>query len=1111
MRPSAVRAHRAIHFLGLALLALAGTLILPAARAVPGGAAAAQMAVAPDSAAQNGYYRQPSIHGDRIVFQAEGDLWSVSVNGGNATRLTTHPEQEADPAVSPDGKWLAFTATYEGPRDVYVMPMDGGTPRRLTYGESAVVRGWTLDGEVLYATQGYSTLPQANLVKLDPATGAREIVPLADAADGVYGPDGALYFTRFFPQSSNTKRYHGGTAQSVWKWVGQNIEATPLTADYDGTSRTAMWHDGRVYFVSDRDDHMNVWSMLPDGSGKRQETHHVGLDAKDPSEDGGRIAYQLGPDIRLYDIAAGTDRLVPIRLVSDFDQSRERWLTNPLNYLDSWALDEDGGRLGVVAHGRVFVAPTDGGRVFQATRHQGVRYRDVLFRPDTDELLVLSDESGEVEWWRVPETGIGQPTRVTTGGENLRMGGVASPDGSRVVHWDHDNRLWLTDVESGATEQIDFSAQGGWETPVWSPDSRWFVYGKPADNTFAQLRLYDTNAGRSWPITSDRYNSGSPVWGPDGDWIYFLSDRNFQTLVGSPWGTRQPEPYWTNQDMVFGMALRPGVDDPFAAPTELDPADAADADHDGDADAVAPVRIELEGIENRLVEVPIDPGNYNALDEAGGNLYWISRPTGARSADLMAVAIAPDPEPETIAEGIQGYTYSGDHEKMAIRKGGDFYVVDANGKKVTLDGDAKVDLSQVEFTIVPREQWHNMFMDSWRLERDYFWDPGMSGIDWPAMRDKYLPMVDRVRSRDELRDIQAQMAAELSTLHTFVYGGYDRDDDLSIDVGFLGATLQRAESDGGWRVTRIYQADPDLPDQASPLAAFGTDVQVGDVITAINGVATGSVADPRALLRNQVGEQVRLSLNRDGRGLETVVEPISAGRNADLRYDEWEYTRRQAVEQASDGSIGYVHLRAMSTGNVEEWYREFYPVFDRQGLIIDVRHNRGGNIESWILEKLMRQIWMYWQARTGDPYWNMQYAPRGHLVVLVDAQTASDGEAFAEGFKRLGLGPVIGTRTWGGEIWLTSSNRLVDNGVVTASEMGVYSADGAEWLVEGTGVIPDMVVDNLPHASFRGDDAQLQAALQYLRQQIADDPRAIPDHPPYPDKSVEENSAGGGL
>jgi tricorn protease len=374
------------------------------------------------------------------------------------------------------------------------------------------------------------------------------------------------------------------------------------------------------------------------------------------------------------------------------------------------------------------------------------------------------------------------------------------------------------------------------------------------------------------------------------------------------------------------------------------------------------------------------------------------------------------------------------------------------------------------------------------------------------MLDKYLPVVDRVRSRAELADLQSQMAGEISALHTFVRGGDQRAGPEDVQTATLGARLSRDERAGGYRVEHIYRSDPDLPDQSSPLVRMGVNVREGDVITAVNGAPALSEPDIGALLRNQADKQVRLTVRQAGDAAprDVIVRPITVQRDADLRYDEWEYTRRLATDSLGGGAIGYVHLRAMSAGNLTEWYREFYPVFNRQGLIVDVRHNQGGNIESFVLEKLIRKAWMYWQPRVGDSYWNMQDAFRGHLVVLVDELTASDGEAFAEGFRRLGLGKLIGTRTWGGEIWLSSSNVLVDRGIVTAAETGVYGPEG-KWLIEGHGVDPDSVVDNLPHATFEGRDAQLEAAVAYLKDQIRRDPRPVPKHPPYPNKAVEDN------
>jgi tricorn protease len=382
------------------------------------------------------------------------------------------------------------------------------------------------------------------------------------------------------------------------------------------------------------------------------------------------------------------------------------------------------------------------------------------------------------------------------------------------------------------------------------------------------------------------------------------------------------------------------------------------------------------------------------------------------------------------------------------------------------------------------------------------------------MRDKYSELVGRVRDREELSDLLAQMVGELSALHTFVRGGDIRRGPDQVQLASLGAVLERDPGAGGYVVQHVYRFDPDRPDKRPPLAEPGVNINDGDAIVAINGRDLASVTDPDELLRNQASKQVLLRVRPKGatETRDVVVKPVSMADDADLRYREWEFTRRERVEKESNGQMGYVHLRAMGPEDINQWEEEYYPVFDRQGLIIDVRHNRGGNIDSWILGKLLRKAWMYWQPRVGEPYWNMQAAFRGHLVVLCDPHTGSDGEAFAEGFRRLGLGKVIGTRTWGGEIWLTGSNYVADRGVTTAAENGVYVPDG-KWLIEGHGVDPDIVVDNLPHATFEGKDAQLEAAIQYLRDLIQKEPVKVPPPPAYPDKTYRPrggtSTAGG--
>lgn len=1099
----------------------------------------------PASASPVGYYRHPAIHGETIVFTAEGDLWRVGVEGGVAQRLTTHPGEESFAAISPDGRTIAFIGHYEGPGEVYTMPIDGGPPVRRTWDGVAArneVVGWTPDGRILYSTRRFSTLPSAQLVALDigesddvvaagppsssvrlavksSATGQRRtLLPLAQAADGAYDPSGrTLFFTRQPFQGSHARRYQGGTAQQLWIFDGES-EATPLTADYPGTSKEPMPWNGRVYFASDRDGVMNIWSMAVSDGGDapaagdlRQHTFHKDYEVRSPSLHDGRIVYQHGADLRLLDLRTGQDRLLEIRLAGDFDHMRETWIERPMEWVTSVRPSPDGSRVVLTARGQVFVFPVGAGRRVEATRASGVRYRDARFLPDGRTLLALSDESGEVELWTLPANGVGERKQLTKDATILRWAAVPSPDGRWIAHHDKDQRLWLHDVARGTDREIARSDMhfwlGGTGAPfsqlAWSPDGRWLAYTTLASNQIGVIHLYDTQTGATVPLTTDRYDSWSPAWSPDGEWIYFLSNRTFRSIVGSPWGTRAPQPYFDKQTKVYAVSLREGARAKFAVPDEV----AAVAGGNARADGAPAVVIDTAGLARRLHEVPLAPGNYSSLWVDDARLYFLERPTGGGAATLRTLALAHDARPETFMENVRSYEPTGDGKRLLVRRGDELFVLPAGAKAPGDLARHRVDLSGWRFAYDPREEWRQMYTEAWRLHRDYFYDPGMHGLDWRAIYEKYLPLAERVTDRAELADVHGQMIAELSLLHASVNPGDVRRGRERVEPASLGAVLERDESAGGWRIAHIYRADPDRPDRLSPLARPGVGVDVGDVILAIDGVPTLSVADPGELLRDRAGRQVLLSVkagggsgSRSGSGAgarDVVVTPITQAAEAELRYDEWEYTRRLAVDSLSGGRIGYVHLRAMGGGNMAEWAHQYYPVFDREALIIDVRHNRGGNIDSWILERLMRRAWMYWQPRVGKPYWNMQFAFRGPMATLVNEWTASDGEAFAEGFRRLGLGQVIGTRTWGGEVWLSSGNVLVDRGIATAAEAGVYGPEG-EWLIEGWGVDPDIVIDNLPHATFLGSDAQLEAAVRHLLEELEKNPVETPPAPPYP-------------
>jgi tricorn protease len=737
------------------------------------------------------------------------------------------------------------------------------------------------------------------------------------------------------------------------------------------------------------------------------------------------------------------------------------------------------------------------------------------FISKNDEVVFLSDESGEMELWKTGKDGFSSPAQLTSGSQSLIMGFQPSPDGKYIAYTEKDYLLKVYDTEKKISRLIDQDNTGGFDDLAWSPDGKWLAYVDPAQNQTAQIKVIHLETNQSYYLTTDRTESYNPVFSADGKWLYFISDRTFNAVVGSPWGPRQPEPFYNKTAKMYMLALYDSLRSPFLTTDELNPKmeekkeESKEQKADAKKDKPKPQKPEkipdMAGASFRLFEVPVPADNISSLLVNDKFLYWIQSDINDRqNRKLFALEISNkiNNKPVEITDNVSGFEFSGNGKKILIRKNDGVYVTDADGKKADLK-DAKITLKDWMFKVDPIEDRKQMLVDAWRLERDYFYDKKMHGVDWKAVLDRHLPLVERITDRFELDELLISMVSELSALHTFVYGGEKREAPDDISPASLGARLVKNTSKGGYVIDHIYKGDPDFPEQRSPLSQPQFQIKVGDIITKVNGVDVLTVDHINRLLDKKDGQEVRLTLkDNDGKVYDQIVKPVSMLNDAGFRYNEWEYTRRLEVEGKSDSRIGYFHLRAMGGDNFQEFVKGYYPVFNREGLIIDVRNNRGGNIDSWILNRLLRKAWFYWQSRAGSPYWNMQYAFRGHIVVLCNEFTASDGEAFAEGIKQLDLGEVIGTRTWGGEIWLSSSNRLVDNGIATASEMGVYTQDG-QWIIEGHGVVPDNVVDNLPFATYQGNDAQLEAAIQFLQKKMKDEPVTIPPFPPMPDKSFK--------
>ncbi|AMC34369.1 S41 family peptidase [Janthinobacterium sp. B9-8] len=1047
------------------------------------------------------YTRFPALIPDAVVFTAEGDLWKAPLQGGQAQRLTTHAGAEIHSAVSHDGKWLAFSASYEGALEAYVMPMAGGVPKRLSFENGTVnVLGWTAGGEVLLSTQS-STGPSAHriIAAIHPQSLQRRVFPVADANEAVLDDVGkTLYFTRYglHLTGDNARKYRGGANARLWRFDLQaKSEAQPLFPDDGSNYKRPMWWKNQLYFVSDKGGAYNLYTTSH-GGGMLALTAHKDWEVRNPSLGDGKIVYQLGADLRVLDLAAKQDQLLKIDLLSDFDQQRQRQIKSPLDNLTHMQLAAKEERTLFTARGRLTIAGLGLQRRVDLPVPDGARASEAVFSHDDKSVYALVDTTGENEIWQFAANGSGKGERLTQDGGVHRWAIYPSPDGKWLAHSDKRGRLWLLDLQSKSNGVIDDASVLGidrHDAVVWSPDSKTLAIVRPNSNQQReQIGLYSLETKRLAFVSSDRYESASPVFSADGRWLYFISNRNFQVSNRSPWGDRNMGPVFDKRGGIYALALQAGNRFPFKADDELvkPEADAKDdkkTDKKASKPEVKPLpAIQYAGLAERLYELPVPAGNYRDLALDDKFIYFLEQE--GDKTNLKTISISKTaPQTELFAAGVKNFQLASDKKHLFYQAAaGGFFIVDAGAKQPSDISKAKIKLDDWSFRSDPRQDWQQMFADAWRMHRDFLFDDKIRGVAWLKMREKYAPLVDRVSDRAELNDVLGMMAAEIGILHSQVTPGDIRKGVADGVAAGLGAVLLRTQE--GYRVEHIYHSEAELPAQRSPLAQADVDVKEGDVITAVNGRKVLEARDISDLLLNQADKQVLLQIKRAKAMHEVIVSPVNMDKQNNLRYGDWEQSRSERVNTVSKGKIGYLHLRAMVAQDIGSFAREFYANINRDGLIIDVRRNNGGNIDSWIIEKLLRKAWAFWASPLRQPYTNMQQTFRGHLVVLVDELTYSDGETFAAGIKALKLAPLVGKRTAGAGVWLSDQNRLADNGMVRAAENGQFAIEDGRWLIEGVGVTPDIEVENLPHATFKGEDQQLEVAISILEKKLKEQP-----------------------
>ncbi|MBB5207858.1 S41 family peptidase [Chiayiivirga flava] len=1050
--------------------------------------------------------RFPDIQGERIAFVYAGDIYVVNAGGGTALRLTSHPGAELYPKFSPDGSQIAFSAEYNGTRQVFVMPSTGGEPRQLTwYGDVGAMppRGGT-DNRVLdWTPDGKNIVVRMNRLPYDERAGRPYLVPVAggnetpmpmpESGGGMLSPDGSKFvYTPIDRDFRSWKRYRGGRAQDVWIYDLAANTSLQLTNDR-ATDHQPMWIGDTIYFVSDRNDStLNLYSMPPQGGPATKLTQFADFDILWPSAGSDALVFEKGGAIWRFDPATSQAAEVPIRVAGDTPGTQPRFV-KAADFVESFDLSPAGERAVFAARGDIFTAPAKNGEPRNITMTPDAREHSVSWSPDGRTVAYLSDATGEYELYVRPQDGKGAARRVTTDGDIWRFAPVWSPDSSKLAYGDKKQRLRIVDVATGATTDADTSTKEDITDYRFSPDSRWLAYVKSNASGNSSIWLYSLDTREARQLTPDDTSERNPVFDPKGRYLYFLSNRDYNLAFSAY------EFNFLYRDATRIYAATLAADGPaLYSPQSDEVQPAADAGESKDdekkpATKPQPLRVDIPGFNQRVVALNAPSGNYAGLAANADGVFFVAIGDGAAGNELRFLALEPDSKPEAVAK-VGGYTLSADGSKLLLSQGSNYAIVDA---KPGAEFDKhKLALERMELRIEPRREWQQMYVDAWRILRDWFYDPGMHGQDWPAIRAKYEPLVAHVATRGDLDYLFQEIAGELNSGHVYVQGG-DQPAVERRPGGKLGAELV-TDASGYARIAKIFASENWEPRTRSPLTAQGVNVKEGDLILAIDNVSTRGVDNVYRLLEGKADRTVSLRVNATAQetgAREVLVRTIADER--ELRYLDWVQERRRMVDRLSDGRIGYIHVPNTAVEGSREMFRGMNAYNAKDALIIDDRYNGGGFIPDRLIELLARQPLNYWKQRGLDPNATPLLHHRGPKAMLINGLSSSGGDALPYYFRKLGLGKIIGTRTWGGLIGISGNPSLADNGSILAATFSFMDTDG-RWAVENQGVAPDIEVIDRPELIHAGRDPSIERAVQELLAELEANPPPPVVAPPAP-------------
>jgi tricorn protease len=1079
--------------------------------------------------------RFPDIHHNTVVFVYGEDIWTAPAEGGVAARLTIHDGEERFPKFSPDGQWIAFTGDYDGNSDVYIMSVDGGDITRLTWhpGYDEVVGWHPTKNKILFSSRRASFSRFDRLFLVSPDGTGLEMVPIHEAARASYSMDGGqIAYNRVARATRTWKRYRGGNEQNVYIYDFATKEDRMVT-DFPGTDRLPMWGGAVVYFSSDRNRTLNLYALDPAGGAVTQLTKYTEYDVRRPSIGPAapgvsskleyQVVYELGGELHVYDTYTGEARQIPVEVRSDAAEARP-YMKDVSDNLQGIDISPSGKRAVLVARGEVFTVPQKKGPTRNLTNSSGARDKDAAWSPDGRHIAYISDESGEYEIWMVDAKDAGSKVKLTSHKDGYRHTLRWSPDSKKIAFADQTLRCYILDVGSKKVTEVDRAKYEHVDVSVdlkpiydfaWSPDSRYIAYSKMTADLVFQVYVYDVGAGKVHHVSDGLFNDFGPAWSRDGKHLFFISNRHFDPTLGDfEW-----EMVYKDVAGIYALTLAQGGE--AFLPPESDEESAEDKGEDKEdkdekkSDDVT-VAIDWDGLAGRIEMLPLEHGNYRWLQAGDDALFYLNKDEGDFNRfefraigrmDLHRFEFE-DREEKTVIEGVNSYKLSADGKKVVYRQGDKVGIIKASAEE---SKGESLDLAGLKMQFDPRSEWMQIFNEAWRMERDFYYEPNMHGVDWPAMRERYGRLVPSASCRQDMRFIVGELIGELNTSHTYVFGG-DRQRRSQVDrvnVGMLGVDWEVGGN--GYRFKKIYRVPDWTREVIPPLTRPGVDVREGDYLLGVNGAAVTADRNVYSYFQGLAGEQVRILVgseaprkgagdgelpDADGKKVrEYIVEPLRG--ESTLRYLDWVEHNRAVCAAESDGQIGYIHLPDTYMGSAREFPKYYYSQLRKKGLVIDGRFNGGGLDPYIFLHRLRTEPVAYWTRR----YSHDQTIPdftinNAHMVCLTNRQAGSGGDMLPMEFQSLKMGPVIGTRTWGGLVGVSMFYRVIDGGGISVPDYRIYTPEG-NWIVENEGVTPDIIVDLDPKEVFEGHDAQLMKGIEELKKAIAADPRPWPKHPPF--------------